>query len=455
MNVPVGRRARVALVLLAAVGVSMTASLPAFAAGGAPVTPTDLRNGNNLPCAADPNTPLYYNPVNDFTVEGVPSDTNPSEYTVTEQFQIWPVSNPTQVASWSLSASSGSEALLNVPGSTFADGQTYAWQAATVADGTTSAWSAPCYVAVDETSPANPPTITSSNYLPGVSNQGGAPIHVTFGANGVSDVMGYTFTWVGTMPVAIPPTSPLPDPFTGPAGTVMASSLGGSATINLIPPDGSSYQRLTVVSFDRSFNPSTPVDYNISIKSTAPTVKVRGALPNFGKPTTFLLQSNPALEAQSPVASYDVRVVGGNSGQQELTVSADADGSAQVDVTIDSTWGEWLDVSSKSADGWISDQYQYLVSTAPIVKSDVYAENASSGGVGVTGTFTFSPPVNDVVSYSYSFDYGATQTTVPAHGGRARICWTPTASGQYVIEVYAILKDGTQLAPYDYFFTVS
>jgi hypothetical protein len=235
----------------------------------------------------------------------------------------------------------------------------------------------------------------------------------------------------------------------------MASSLGGSATLDLIPPNGSGYQRLNVVSFDRAFNPSAEAEYDISVKPNAPTVTLRGALPNFGTPTTFRLQPDPALQAQSPVTSYEVTVVGGNSGQQTLTVPAAVDGTAHVDITIDSTLGEWLDVSSKSADGWISAQNHLPINTTPTVKSDVYLENGSSGGVGVTGTFTFSPPVNGVASYSYSFDYGSTQTTVVAHGGRARICWTPTASGQYDIEVYATLKDGTQLTPYDYFFSVN
>jgi hypothetical protein len=40
------------------------------------------------------------------------------------------------------------------------------------------------------------------------------------------------------------------------------------------------------------------------------------------------------------------------------------------------------------------------------------------------------------------------------HDGKASITWTPTASGSYDIEVYAILADGTQLSPYDYFFNV-
>ncbi len=448
-----GWRKRVAFASLAAIGFVVSVQLPARAAGGAPLTPTDLLNGNLLPCATDASAPLVYNPVGDFRIEGRPGDTDPSESVLTEQYQLWPVSDPSQISSWSLSGVAGLEAPLNVPGSLFADGETYAWHAATVADGTTSAWSAPCYVTADETPPANAPTISSSNYQQGVFNQGGLPVHVTFGANGVSDVMGYAFTWVGNPPINTPLPDPLPDPFTGVAGTVLASA-DGSVTLDLIPPP-TSFARLTVVSFDRAFNSSPQSNYDIDIKSSVPNIALHGSLPNFGKPTKFDLSPDSAIEAQSPVVSYEVEVAGGGSGQQEFSVPATADGTAQVNVTIDSPTGEWLFVSSKSADGWVTPQNQYLINPSPTVTSNVYTENGTSGGVGVTGTFTFAPPFHGVASYTYTVGFGGTPITVKAHDGWAKIHWTPTASGQQVIEVYATLADGTQLFPYDYFFNVA
>ena len=161
------------------------------------------------------------------------------------------------------------------------------------------------------------------------------------------------------------------------------------------------------------------------------------------------------MEAQSPVTSYKVLVAGGNSGQQNYTVAAKADGTATTQITFDSTTGESVQVSSVSADGWTSDPGDYTIITTPTISSDVYVEGGTSGGVGVPSTFTFAPPVKDVASYSYSFDYGTTQTIVKAHDGTAQLSWTPTASGSYDIEVYAILKDGTELFPYDYFFNVA
>jgi hypothetical protein len=184
-------------------------------------------------------------------------------------------------------------------------------------------------------------------------------------------------------------------------------------------------------------------------------VTLQDKLPGYGTPSTYDLTPNAALEAQSPVVSYNVQIVGDPNGQQNYTVAAKKNGTAQTQITLDSTSGEWVQVSSVSADGWVSDPGDYYITTTPTVSSNVYTENGTSGGVGVTSTFTFSPPVKDVAGYSYSFDYGTTQTTVKANHGTAQLSWTPTASGSYDIEVYAILKDGTELYPYDYFFNVN
>ncbi len=386
-------------------------------------------------------------------IEGAPQLSDGSETPASIEYQFWPVSDPTDISSWSLSGVATLESPLNVPGSDFTNGQTYAWDAATVGNGTTSAWSAPCYLTVDDTPPASPPTVASSNYPAGSIDQPGAPIRVTFGANGVSDVVGYVFSWVGGLPGS-DFNGPLSDPFVGPAGSEPVSTLGGSATLDLVPSAPADTMYLTVASVDRAGNESPPTTYWIYTKSSAPTVTLHDRLPSFGEPTTFDLTPDAALETQSPVVSYNVMVVGGASGQQNYTIAAKKDGTATTQITFDSTTGEYVYVSSVSADGWTSDRDEYTFNTSPTITSNVYAENGTSGGVGVPGTFTFAPPVKDVVSYSYSFDYGTTQTLVKAHDGKARLSWTPTASGSYDIEVYAILKDGTQLYPYDYFFNV-
>ena len=452
MSKTLGKQVRVALTSLAAIGLAMAAASPALADTATPVTPTNLLNGGQA-CVTDQSAAQYFNTNNYFQFEGAPADTDATETTLTEQFQLWPVSDPSQISSWSLSVTAGTEGILQVPGGDFTDGQTYAWDAATVADGATSAFSTPCYFNVDTTPPANPPTVTSANYPSTGRDQGGAPVQVTFGANGVSDVAGYLFSWVGSLGSG-GYTTPS-DPDTAVAGAVQASTVGGSVSLNLIPPYGNGTMELTVASLDRAGNESAPTVYIFNVASGAPTVALHDKLPSFNEPTTFDLAPNAALEAQSPVTSYKVLVAGGNSGQQNYTVAAKADGTATTQITFDSTTGESVQVSSVSADGWTSDPQEYFFNTSPTISSDVYVEGGTSGGVGVPSTFTFAPPVKDVASYSYSFDYGTTQTIVKAHDGTAQLSWTPTASGSYDIEVYAILKDGTELYPYDYFFNVA
>jgi hypothetical protein len=93
--------------------------------------------------------------------------------------------------------------------------------------------------------------------------------------------------------------------------------------------------------------------------------------------------------------------------------------------------------------------------TTPAVGSDVYPENQSGGGVGVPGTFTFSPKVGHIVSYTYSFDYGPPVTVDARLGHAAKVTWAPDQSGFTDLQVYATTADGLQLEPYDYFFSVN
>ncbi|WP_042366237.1 hypothetical protein [Streptacidiphilus neutrinimicus] len=59
------------------------------------------------------------------------------------------------------------------------------------------------------------------------------------------------------------------------------------------------------------------------------------------------------------------------------------------------------------------------------MSSDVYTEHGSSGGVGVPTTFTLTPKVKGVASYTYAFNWGQ-GTTVKAEGqGDAKLSWTP------------------------------
>jgi hypothetical protein len=457
-------RTRATLASVTTIGLALLVATPASAAGGTPTTPTQLFNAYQA-CSTDSSAPVYVAGRAGLIVEGIPSDSDAGVTELTEQFQSWPLSDPTQIVTNSDTyALAGNEASVNVAAASLTDGQTYAWQARTVdPNGTASAWSAPCYVTDDDTAPAAAPTVTSANYPLGQTDQGGAPIQITLGANGVGDIGGFAYSWTGDFPVAgvadigehgIPQFE---DPYSEPKYFARADTTGGSTTLSLIPPSDSGYMTLSVKSLDRAFNESPVTTYSIWLKPDAPTVTQLSHPSKFGKPTAFQLTPDPNIQAASPVVSYSVEDLG-SQGQTTTTVKASADGTAKLKLALDGAYGDTLLVSSTSADGWVSEAAWWNngnVDTSPTVTSDVYAENGSSGGAGVPGTFTFTPKVKGVASYTYAFnsDPGA---TVKARGhGDAHISWTPGQSGWYDLVVYATTKNGVQLAPYYYTFTVN
>jgi hypothetical protein len=461
MTTALGGRTRTALIMLATLAMAFATTGTAMAATSGPPTPIDLFN-NYQACSTDAGSPVFVNAVEGLPLEALSQDTVDSPF-VTEQFQVWPVNDPSQAVTISNQyALPGIEESVSVPGSELTDGVTYAWEVQTIAASGTSAWSATCYITVDNTAPASAPTVSSSNYPSGQSNQGGAPIQVTLGANGVSDVAGYVFSWSGDLPVAGianigPDGIPEPvDPYTSdPANFAAASTLGGSATASLVPPADSGLLVLTVASLDRAFNESPPTTYYIFVKPDAPTITAQIPNPKFGHREQFRLTPAPGLEAASPVTSYTVQFYGATD--QTYTVKASPTGGAELAVTLDSPTGDFMVVTSTSADGWVSQNafWNYSIDTSPTVSSDVYLENQTSGGVGVPGNFTFAPKVKGIVSYTYAFSDGTGGTVAARGDGSAQITWTPSQSGFYFLDVYGTTRSGIELTDYFYVFSVN
>jgi len=432
-----------------------------MAATSSPPTPIDLFNYYQA-CSPNVSSPLYFDTRQGLPLEALSQDTADSPF-VTEQFQVWPVSDPSQTLTLSDQfALPGIEQSVSVPGTDLTEGLTYAWEVQTVAASGTSAWSAPCYFTVDNTAPSSAPTVTSSNYPSGQDDQGGAPIQLTFGANGVSDVAGYVFSWNGSLPVAgISEIGPdgIPqfiNPYTSdPANFAAASTLGGSATASLIPTTASGLLVLTVASLDRAFHESPPTTFFIFVKPDGPTVTQQNPNVKFDKKAQFHLTPDPGLQAASPVTSYTVQFFG--QTPQTFTVKASADGSAEFGTTLDSPDGDWMLVTSTSADGWVSESsyWNFQIDTTPTVSSDVYLENQTSGGAGIPGTFTFAPKVKGITSYTYAFSDGTGGTVAAKGNGTAQISWTPSQSGFYFLDVYGTTKDGIQLIDYFYVFFVN
>lgn len=464
-----GRRRGAALLSAAVVGTVLAgAASPASAATTGPERPTHLFNGVAA-CSTDPNAPDYvaYGGLGAGSyvdIEGVPQDTDTADNpSLTAQYALWPTSDPAQTTTYShTDVSTGFEGPADVLVSSLVEGQTYAWQARTVAGSAVSPWTHTCYFVLDQTNPAAVPTVTSANYPTGQWDQGGAPLQFTFGANGVSDVAGYAFSW--TQPVPVPNLGgigaygiPQPqNPWADTAHFVQASSLGGTATVNLLPtvaPDGP--VTLYVESLDRAFNVSATISYQVFISSTAPTITAPATTPAFDTPAKFTFTPNPTAEAASPIVSYSVTVGGGAARK----VKAGADGSATVSLRLNQPGGNNdVTVTSTSADGWVSDSafQSYYFDTTPVVNSTDYPEYDTSGGAGIAGTFTFTAQVPNIVSYTYSFDGGTTETTVAADAsGDAQISWTPPGTDFYDLNVYGTTKDGITLEYTDYFFGVN
>jgi hypothetical protein len=478
MNLSLGGRTRAAFVSAAVAGLTLLAAVPANAAGGTPQTPTELFNSLQA-CSTDANAPVYapsrgLGGGGGLELEGIASDTDTTVANLTEQFQYWPVSNPTQISTASNQyAWHGSESSVNVGPLT--DGQTYAWQARTVDpnSGAASAWSAPCYVADDDTAPSAAPTISSANYAQGQWNQGGAPVQFTFGSNGAGDVAGYQYIWgwqdfpiVGAANIGPNGIPQFEDPYTTGnqySGAVRANGLGGSASVNLVPPanwTASGYLTLSVRSIDRAYNVGAPTSYHFFVKPTAPAIAQLSHSPQFGAPTSFKLTADPGLQAASPVTSFTVSDLTSSSNLKPVTVPASAIGTATANLPLDGAYGDVLQVTSTSADGWVSETQWWnngYVDTTPTVTSAVYPENGSGGGANVPGTFTFTPKIKgDVIAgYSYSFDWNANTTVAAGAHGVGQISWTPDASGWHMLTVTPITTSGVQLASYYYSFTVN
>ncbi|MFI6131183.1 hypothetical protein [Micromonospora sp. NPDC051141] len=363
---------------------------------------------------------------------------------------FWPVGHPEQRRELSGEHGiSGRANTVQLPADALADGTSYVWQAR-VGDGAdTSAWSKKCYFSYDATAPTAP-TVTSSNYPSAETGQwvpAGEPGVFTFSGNGKKDVAGFQYGW-GDLGVNVCEWSGdlgqlvCPDPLSYP-GTVRADSPGGTATVTL-SPNSAGPQRLTVRSIDLAGNVSTPVVYQVYVPSSAPQVETPDGPPEWNK--DVLLRLTPAA-GLTGVEEYEITL---NNDPPE-TRRADEDGVAYFSFRATHPNGYRVTVRSRSANGFVSEERSWWAyfDPWPGVRSDVYGQPADGspvGGVGVPGTFTFSPPPGwtDVATYRYAFGDDGEFTDVTADGdGRATVTWTPQTSGWITLTVFAVKADGT------------
>ncbi|MFU8874899.1 hypothetical protein [Micromonospora sp. SL4-19] len=363
------------------------------------------------------------------------------------EFALWPVDDPSRRTE--ISVPGGSAEMFNtgrVPAAVLVDGKSYSWQAR-VSDGlATSAWSKVCTFVVDKTRPSRP-QVSSSNYPKadtGQSTPPGVPGEFTFSAGGDTDVIGFTYQWFdqsgGVQGCEVAPGGRFDcdDPFTSDR-VLKADVPGGTVTVPIIPPNPYT-NTLYVQSVDRAGNTSAAVGYEMRVPSTEPTIKALGT-PEWGKPLTLKFTPAPGMPG---VTKYEYFL---NNGQPQF-VAAGEDGTATISFTAGNASGHSVRARSHSANGWISPYgyWHFAFDPGPGVTSDVYlSDGEPHGGVGVPGTFTFSPPVgwSEVGYYRYSFN-GEDFFDAPAGpDGRASVTWTPETSGPVNLDVFVIRPDDT------------
>jgi hypothetical protein len=388
-------------------------------------------------------------------LEAMFHDTDPGTAQLHGDFAIWPLDNPdNRTVFTNQYVIDGNEGGAAVPSGVLVNGETYAWQARGDDGIDQSPWSAPCYFRVDNSVPASGPAIASPNYPQNKFSSGGVPVIFDIGANGAKDVIGFQYSWNGDMsvfgysigPHGVPQWT---DPFTQP-GFVRADHPGGSVTLSLVPPPSWGPQTLTVESITRSYNISRVSTYQFTVGDTEPALTPSTTSPQYGVPFTIHLTPNPIVQK---VDSYTYTV----NNDPPQTVAAAPDGTATPTLTLNSSGGNVVRVTSHSVNGWVSSQATWFafVDTTPTITSDVYPADGSGGGVGVTGTFTFASKVSNAASFSYSFDYAPETTVSVAADGTAQVTYTPTASGFHSLYVYTTGADGTVFDTSYYYFTVN
>jgi hypothetical protein len=373
-------------------------------------------------------------------------------------FAVWPVDDPAARTELSQSGGSGRYATVQVPAELQEDGRTYAWQAR-VSDGLdTSSWSRTCQYLVDRT-PPSAPAVNSSNYPRDDSGEWapvGEPGRFTLSGGGDTAVLGFEYAWNQSSSQGCEGGGSgqivCKDPFTLP-GTVRADAPGGTAMLEINPRNGG-LNILHVRSIDRAGNRSGGVEYGFLAPHARPVVSVVGTPPAWGEQVT--LKFSPP-EGVTGTTAYTYRL---DTGETQ-TVSAAADGTATVSFQATSEHGHQMTVQSYSGNGWVSLSTPWSVTFDPWpgVTSDIYRGWEPVGGVGVQGSFTFSPPPGQawtqITGYRYTFD-GEDPVFVPAGPDRrATITWAPQASGYTALSVVALAADGTESYDAYYDFNVA
>jgi hypothetical protein len=411
-----------------------------------PTVQADSLTNGGRPCATRAPYPVLGFFASKLQALGADADEGDA-FRVGYEFAVWPVSDPAARTVVNVSPTAPNiYGTADLPDGTLTDGVTYAWQVRTNDGADTSAWSKTCKFVVDRTPPPAP-QVTSSNYPPYPEQTPlGEPGRFTFSGGGNTDVFGFAYSWDMT---GVPGCNLVPggrlecdDPFGAGSTLPRADVPGGSANVTINPPRPS-LNMLLVQAVDRAGNRSAPVEYELFVPWSDPQVSVVGGEPRWGEPVTLKFTPYPGV---SGVTSYEYQLDFG----QAQTITAGPDGTATITFTVTNEFGHQISVRSRSANGFVSTPGGWSVNFDPWpgVSSDVYRQTGGPvGGVGVPGTFTFTPPPGpqwlQIGGYRYQFGESEPQFVSAGPNRDATITWAPTASGYTTLEVYAVRADGT------------
>lgn len=395
----------------------------------APNTPTEL-SVDRKPCGSAPLlTPEQYpeliTRVNDPDAVG-----NQGTDSLTATFTIRNIADPSEKF---VSTANGVAGTLvgNEPSGALRDGQTYELTVQVDDGHAVSPVSAPCRFTVDTTAPT-PPTVTSADYaengtFPGTGGQG-LTGKFTFTANGASDVTGYYYGEFGHTTY------------------VAAGKLGGEATIDY-NPTSSGPHTLQVRSVDNAGNQSSETNYVFWVRNIEPGFTSTPEHGDIG--VARVLTFTPGMP---DVVEYGYHIDNGPA----QTIAAGPDGTASINYPATVSGPHHIYVTNTTSSGLTSaavDDYVYVGGDQPTVNSDTYSV-FGGGGIGISGTFTFTSELLNVSEYTYSFNGGA-EVTIPADAdGSAAISFAPTATGSQNVVVTAENPTGLKSDPTTYDFVV-
>ncbi|GLY22094.1 hypothetical protein [Micromonospora sp. NBRC 101691] len=255
---------------------------------------------------------------------------------VAATFAFWPIDRPAERTEATLNGqSSGSQYVYRLPQGRLAHGTTYAFSVRASDQYDSSNWSPECRFTIDTAAPAAP-AVSSVDYPAGwdgpATGGPGIPGSFTFTADS-DDLAGFSYGEHGLSSRFVP-----------------VDASGRSATVSYAPVLAGP-RTLSVYSVDRAGNFSEATSYRFSVRHTAPAITDSDPEAPAGAPRRFTFAPN-----MENVVEYTYRL---NYGE-EITVAADAVGTAQVTITPEVSDVYVLSVRSRTVDGLTSDEASIL-----------------------------------------------------------------------------------------------